>query len=187
MEHLNISFLGQITDQTLRYMPNLKKLICMQCNNIKDDGLCTLVESCESIEMMDLSFCFQITNSFVDAAINATKNRTNNIILNLHLDGTSVDSNKINEKSPLLRMTLPTLYDNIFEGSTYSYPTFYGSIFPFICAMFSLVDADDDYYISSDEEFYDNFEDEFRDEFDESEVDEDEVEEFEESDEEYPG
>lgn len=126
IEFLSLEYLHNITDSALTYVPNLKKLFCKGCRHMKDDGICTLIKTCNLIEVLDLSFCSQITNTLVECAVNATKNRTNNIVLSLHLDGTSVDPDELHNdfSSPLLEMSLPFLSESSFGGSEYGSSNF---------------------------------------------------------------
>ncbi|XP_032454011.1 F-box/LRR-repeat protein 14 [Nasonia vitripennis] len=75
LEELYIKNLNNVTDQSLKYLPKLKRLSCASSGKIRDDGLCTLISSCDSIELLDCK----------------------------HLDSESV-----NDKSPLLDLLLPS-------------------------------------------------------------------------------
>ncbi|OXU24733.1 hypothetical protein TSAR_004909 [Trichomalopsis sarcophagae] len=108
LEELYIKNLNNVTDQPLKYLPKLKRLSCASSCKIRDDGLCTLISSCDSIELLDCKHCKCITNNLVDCAIKITKLRKNGIILKLDVRGTSVDSESVSDKSPLLDLLLPS-------------------------------------------------------------------------------
>lgn len=89
-------------------MLKLKRLSCALCFRIRDEGLCILISSSDSIELIECNYCALITNNLVECAIMATKLRRNGIVLKLDVRGTSVISENINEESPLLELLLPT-------------------------------------------------------------------------------
>lgn len=100
--------MSNITDQPLKYLPTLKRLSCAESCKIRDDGLCALISSCDSIELLNCKGCKYITNNLVDCAIKATKLRRNGLVLKLDVRGTSVDSRSISDESPLLDLLLPS-------------------------------------------------------------------------------
>ncbi|OXU16376.1 hypothetical protein TSAR_014161 [Trichomalopsis sarcophagae] len=112
IEYLSLKRLSSITDSALTHIPNLKKLFCTCCINVADDGICTLIETCDSIEVLDVSYCCNITNRLVECAVNATRYRTNNVVLNLYLNGTSVMPYEFFTDYELLHLSLPNSYND---------------------------------------------------------------------------
>lgn len=105
LEELKIQKLT-VTDQALTFFPKIKRLSCSKCYAIRDEGLCTLISSCDSIEMLNCANCGFITNDLVDCAIQATRLRTNGVVLKLNVRWTSVDPDRITDESQLLHLIL---------------------------------------------------------------------------------
>ena len=101
MEILKVSYSSGISDEALRDMPNLKELECRGVTNIKDRGLCNLIEMSQNLQLLDVSGCKNITNELINVAIKATKIRTNNQVLKIFAGGTSVNFDQIKDLSPL--------------------------------------------------------------------------------------
>ena len=94
----------EITDEGLVGLSNLKELYCRGCRNLEDHGVINLLKCTSDLQVLDVRKCSRITNSVVDVAIQVTKLRTNNVLLDLHVNGTSINIDKIKENSPLLHL-----------------------------------------------------------------------------------
>ena len=119
LEVLDICFNSNITGLGIRRLSNLKKLSCFYCKNLEDEGLIKLLKCVTNLEYLDLRKCDKITNAVIDAAIDVTKVRTNNIELRMAITGTSININKIQGASSLLVFdeNMPLLmYDEIISS-----------------------------------------------------------------------
>ena len=95
-------YIDKFTGSELENLTNLRKLYCPGSLNLKEINIINLVKRAPNLELLDIAGCKKITNSLIDVAIEVTKNRTNNILLQINIYGTSIDINKIREHSPLL-------------------------------------------------------------------------------------
>ncbi|OXU27874.1 hypothetical protein TSAR_002554 [Trichomalopsis sarcophagae] len=137
LQHLFINYLGKITDEVLTDMPNLRTMECRGCPNLKDQGLSTLIEESQHIELLDLSGCNHISNELIEVAIKSTKNRTNNVILKMFVGDTSVQHSKITKVSPLLQVL------NVDLSEPYLRPDFDHDEYDFFPDDYDMDDLDD--------------------------------------------
>lgn len=111
LQHLCINYLGKITDEVLTDMPNLRTMQCRGCPILKNQGLSTLIEESQNIELLDFSGCNHVSNELIEVAIKATMNRTNSIVLKMYVGDTNVQVNKITKVSPFLNVLNVDLSD----------------------------------------------------------------------------
>ena len=104
LEELNIAYNKNLTGSGLENLVNIRKLYCWNCINIKDEYMIKLLKCAGKIARLDVSGCKLITNNFINVAIEVTKNRSNNILLEISVKGTNVDIDEIKENSPLLHI-----------------------------------------------------------------------------------
>ena len=103
LEALDVSFCENITGKGLGGLSNLRAFYCLQCQNLEDTGLINLLKCANNIQFFDCRNCPKITQSLVNVAIDVTKNRTNNVLLNLHVSGCrKINVEKIDKMSPFL-------------------------------------------------------------------------------------
>ena len=102
LEVLKFCWLVDITGAGLGGLSNLKKLICYYSLNLEDDHLISLLRCADNLELLDIENCEKITNRVIDVAIEVTKKRTNNILLQINIYNTAVDIYEIKEHSTLL-------------------------------------------------------------------------------------
>ncbi|XP_058794527.1 putative RNA-binding protein EEED8.10 isoform X1 [Phymastichus coffea] len=112
LEHLNISYLGKVTDEVLTDIPNLRTLVCRGCPSLQNTGLCTLIEESKNVELLDISGCDLVSNDFIEAAIKVTLKRTNNILLKIYAGNTNVKFSEISAISPFLSVLNVDLSDD---------------------------------------------------------------------------
>lgn len=136
-------------------MPNLRTMQCRGCPSLKDQGLSTLVEESQHIELLDLSGCNHVSNELIEVAIKSTINRTNNVILKMYVGDTSVQFTKITKVSPFLQVL------NVDLSEPYLRPDFDHDeydFFPDVYDMDELDDIDDyDSFFATDDEYDDNY------------------------------
>ena len=101
LEVLKINALG-ITGSELGTFPNLKELHCSSNRSLEDDFFIRVLRSSNKLEFLDIKGCDSITNSVINVAIEETKKRTNNVLLEIHHD--QINFNEINNNSPLLNL-----------------------------------------------------------------------------------
>ena len=94
--------LENITGSGLGNFPNLKELHCQYCEKLEDDHLIRLLRSSDKLELLDVRWCEKITNSVINVAIEVTKNRPNNVALEMYIRFKAVKLKEINGKSSLL-------------------------------------------------------------------------------------
>ncbi|KAK0161351.1 hypothetical protein PV327_009829 [Microctonus hyperodae] len=128
LELLEINFCHTITDRGIESISNLKKLkvlkmdglyvtdgpignlpdsleilTCFGCEKIKDNGVIKLIKKASNLKQLNVFLC-SITNVTIKAANEVTSKRTNNIILEINIDETIMDSSEITEISPFLKI-----------------------------------------------------------------------------------
>ena len=108
LEVLDISRQSKITGSGLENFPNLKELYCKGCEDLEDENLISLLKCASSLQILNVRDCKKITNSIIYTAIDETRKRTNNIVLEIFTDGTKIRPNiissKIQEMTALLRL-----------------------------------------------------------------------------------
>ena len=104
LQVLNISELDELDGWGLGGLSNLRKLYCAFCGDLKDDGLMSLLRCADKLELLDIRCCYKLTNSLIDVAVEVTKNRTNNVILEIHTNFMKINLDKIKGNSPFLRL-----------------------------------------------------------------------------------
>ena len=65
-----------------------------------------------NLNLLKLSGCPKIGNSFIDAAIELAKNRSNNLVLKMHINRYRNGFYEVNERSDLLHLTLVDINDD---------------------------------------------------------------------------
>lgn len=104
LEVLWINGMTGITDGPLIHLSErLKVLRCAGCK-VTDAGLTTILNRSQNIELLELSFCNNITDEIVNYAIELTKQRTNNVILNLIIELTGRKEWEIEKISPFFSL-----------------------------------------------------------------------------------
>ncbi|XP_044000959.1 uncharacterized protein LOC122847388 [Aphidius gifuensis] len=89
LQKLNIGFLD-ISDSFIIKLKGLKKLNCLDCKKLTDAGIIQLIKNNPDLEDIGLSYVDNITINTVIAANQATKNRTNGVILYLNIFNPSI-------------------------------------------------------------------------------------------------
>ncbi|XP_044001355.1 uncharacterized protein LOC122847620 [Aphidius gifuensis] len=90
LEKLDVSYLHIITDSFLIKLKGLKKLNCDSCPNVTDVGIIQFIKNNPDLENIGVSSTANITIDSVIAADQATKNRTNGIILHIRISNPSI-------------------------------------------------------------------------------------------------
>ncbi|XP_044016655.1 F-box/LRR-repeat protein 2-like [Aphidius gifuensis] len=81
LQKLNVGCLDIITDSFLMKLKGLKELNCNECKKLTDAGIIQFIKNNSDLEKISVSGIDNITNDMVIGADQATKNRTNGIIL----------------------------------------------------------------------------------------------------------
>ena len=102
----DISRLEKITGSILFKFSSLKKLYVNECKNLKDDHLISFIRCADALDLLKIYICEKITDSVVIAAVEITKMRTNNVILDIQIESEKINFKKINGKSPLLHLSM---------------------------------------------------------------------------------
>lgn len=102
LEKLYIDYLVNVTDESVRFMPKLKHLRSRDCPEIRNPGLCSLIDSAKELKLLDVTMCENISNELIEHAVQSTKQRTNKVVLKILARETAVDFAKIVNSSPLL-------------------------------------------------------------------------------------
>ncbi|XP_044001388.1 uncharacterized protein LOC122847647 [Aphidius gifuensis] len=90
LEKLNVGSLDIITDSFLIKLRGLKKLHCNLCMNITDAGVIQFIKNNPDLEKISVGGIDNITIDLIIGADQATKNRTNGIILHIRVFGESL-------------------------------------------------------------------------------------------------
>ena len=108
LEELDISDINSVNGSVLVKFPNLKKLYCKDCNNLRDDNLIEFLKCASNLELLDIINSYEkIMRTFViNAAIKITKVRRNNVKLEVRINENQLNFKNIKEKSPLLHLKL---------------------------------------------------------------------------------
>ena len=85
-------------------MFNLKELYFSGCFQLENISMIILLRCATNLEVLNIKGCPKITKSVINVAIQVTKLRTNNIVLELHIDGKNVDTDEIKKQSPILHL-----------------------------------------------------------------------------------
>ena len=104
LKMLRLEELNESTGAGLRHLLKIKKFYCFGCINLEDNGLIDLLRCATSLEILDIYNCKKITNSVIDVAIQVTKVRTNNVVLEINIGFKKVNTDEIKEMSPLLHI-----------------------------------------------------------------------------------
>ena len=92
LEVLRVDNFEELTG--LGEFPKLKELSCYGCKYLKDYGLIRLLKCAPNLELLDIRNCENVTNSVIDVAIKETEKRTNNIVLEIRINGTEININE---------------------------------------------------------------------------------------------
>lgn len=115
LEKLCIDHLTSITDLSLTHLSqHLKILRCVGCQ-ITDAGLAVILDKSQNIELLELSYCWNIANKAIRYAIDRTKGRANDVVLNIYLYSTYIEVWNIKEWSPFLELHEVPTKDDIKE------------------------------------------------------------------------
>ncbi|GLG95629.1 uncharacterized protein GBIM_02572 [Gryllus bimaculatus] len=107
---LNMSYLAVVTDEALDAVADrgkLKRLECRGCPTFTDAGCMRVVALCGDLERFDFSGCDHVTNLTIETALEAVKERTNNVKLTIIAGGTKVEN--VESEHPLLQVDLVDL------------------------------------------------------------------------------
>ncbi|XP_044005807.1 F-box/LRR-repeat protein 2-like [Aphidius gifuensis] len=89
LQKLDVSFLD-ITDSFISKLKGLKEFYCYDCKKLTDDGIIQFIKNNRDLDMIDVRGIDNITINLVNAADQATKNRTNGIILHMKISNPSI-------------------------------------------------------------------------------------------------
>ena len=79
------------------------KILKLQSTGLKDYGLIRLLRCAPNLESLDITGCNGITNTTIDAAVEISKNRTNNRVLEIKFDHrTNINIDEIKTNLPTL-------------------------------------------------------------------------------------
>ena len=92
-----------ITGSEIRNLSTLKKLSCSG-HSFKEDNVISLLRCASELEYLDISYNEKMTNTVIDVAIEETKKRINNIVLEIRVEKTSIVPDKIHKMSLLLNI-----------------------------------------------------------------------------------
>ena len=106
LEELDISYNNNITGSVLVKFPRLKKLHVFGCDILEDDNIISFLRCAMNLELLDIRYCKKINVSVINAAIDVTKKRTNNLILEIRICKYQIDFNEIKDQSPLLHLEM---------------------------------------------------------------------------------
>lgn len=108
IQHLFIGSLYTITGIGLNNISNLKTLDCYSCWAIEENNLGKVLNSSESLEKLNISYCRKITKKFVDVVKNVISCRANDISLTVIAKGTEINEKDIPSKIQSLKFQLKT-------------------------------------------------------------------------------
>ena len=80
---LNLYKCPKVTGSGFTNLSNLKELHCDECYNLEKDNLISLLKCALNLKLLNLRFCNYIHKSVLDAAVEVTKNRKNNVKLEI--------------------------------------------------------------------------------------------------------
>ncbi|XP_044001254.1 uncharacterized protein LOC122847322 [Aphidius gifuensis] len=86
LQKLNVECLDIVTDSFLIKLKGIKELYCDDCQNFTDAGIIQFIKNNPDLEKISVRYINNITVDIVIAADQATKNRTNGIILHIIMD-----------------------------------------------------------------------------------------------------
>ena len=104
LEYLNIYSFREISGSELGDFPNLKQLHCRYCINLEDEFLVRQLRCAKKLEYINMSHCKKISTSVLRVAIEETKKRTNDIVLEMEIYNTRININEVHEVSPRLHL-----------------------------------------------------------------------------------
>ncbi|XP_071450196.1 putative RNA-binding protein EEED8.10 [Hetaerina americana] len=150
---LSMSYLSGVSDESLFALAEagkLKRLQCLGCPQIGDEGASRLISLCLELEFLDVSGCALITSATSDMAVKTLSLRPDAKRLHLIVGGTGVTENEIPVPNSSLKVSL---VDNCIERykPDFSHDELFES------------DDDDEYYGF---EVEDDFDDEYGHDFD---------------------
>ena len=113
LEYLNISYHISIAGSEFGNLPNLKELYCVGCENLEDENVISLLKCATNLRMLDIRLCKKISYRVIDTAIEVTRKRRNNIVLEIQIECSKI---KPDETDPST-LRLPLLY--IWENTVF--------------------------------------------------------------------
>ncbi|XP_044001391.1 putative adenylate cyclase regulatory protein isoform X3 [Aphidius gifuensis] len=111
LQKLNVGCLNIITDSFLMKLKGIKELYCDDCQKLTDAGIIQFIENNPDLERINIWILNNITINMIIGADQATKNRTNGIILHI------MDCNLLLSEASMSIITSQWL---VVEETTYS-------------------------------------------------------------------
>lgn len=103
LEVLILDEIDGVTDLTLSGFVNLHELHCQNCDDIRDQGIVTLIETAPNLRYLNL-FNTNVTAAVLRTADAITKLRTNNLKLHIVVGSITLQHWVVREPSPLLEI-----------------------------------------------------------------------------------
>ena len=101
-----------MTGEHLRRIESLKFLDCRHCDILESDNICELIEMSPHLQILDLEGCYLISNKVLEVASKVTKQRDNNVILQISTRKTSIKINQFKNVSTNLSLANSFKYGN---------------------------------------------------------------------------
>ncbi|XP_044001443.1 uncharacterized protein LOC122847691 [Aphidius gifuensis] len=89
LEILKVNY-RNISDNFIIRLKGLKELHCVHCRNLTETGIIQFIKNNQDLEMINIETIGNITIDLVIGADQATKNRTNGIVLHIIIDNFSI-------------------------------------------------------------------------------------------------
>ncbi|XP_044001529.1 uncharacterized protein LOC122847744 [Aphidius gifuensis] len=83
LQILDVGILHTVTDSFLIKLKGFKRIYCDECDNLTDAGIIQFIKNNPDLEMISIFYIGRITDHLIIGADQATKNRTNGIILHI--------------------------------------------------------------------------------------------------------
>ena len=119
LEVLKVNELINFTGSRLGDFPNLKEFHCMHCEKFEDDFLIRTIKGSSKLELIDAYNCKKITVAVVNIAIEETKKRKNNNLLEMCCYGTAIFRKlpliQVNDVSPLFYLNMNNEFSEKFS------------------------------------------------------------------------
>lgn len=105
LNHVNIR------DESLSDIHGLTHFECRRCANVGNVGIIGILRRSPDLQVLDLSGCILVTDDILEAANEISRNRRNNLMLNLYVGGTSITTRQDNVDNPWLKIINVNLSD----------------------------------------------------------------------------
>ncbi|KAJ8673257.1 hypothetical protein QAD02_004519 [Eretmocerus hayati] len=112
LKYLGIACIESFTDAGLLLLNHNLQSLNVAKTAFSKGAILTVVKRMQSLERLDIAYCKQLKNDFVEPVMDLVELRRNPIPLNIGIRGTSISEMKIKVKSPLVRLT-PELNTNL--------------------------------------------------------------------------